>query len=696
MSTSRTNRRRSSASRTPAERTPTPATTTAAPSAPAVDPVPVPGAPVDGLGRIPVANLFPLVEHGVYPAKAVVGEEFPVRANVFREGHDAVAATAVLTAPDGTERAFPMHQVGPAGLDIWVTDVAADTEGDWTFRIEGWSDTWATWLHNAHAKLPAGIDLHLVCLEGAAVLNRAAQIAEKSGATTDAIVLRSTATCLLPDRPVADLLDTVDSPSIRRLMTEHLVRDLVSPTVEHPLRVERKRAMFSSWYEFFPRSQGAYVGDDGRWVSGTLDASHARLDAVAAMGFDVVYIPPIFPVGHAFRKGPNNSLDAEPGDPGSPWAIGSELGGHDTVDPALGGLEAFTRFVDHAHELGLEVALDFALQASPDHPWVKQHPEWFTTRIDGTIAYAENPPKKYQDIYPINFDTDPEGIYHEVLRLLLLWIDRGVTIFRIDNPHTKPINFWQWLLAQVHRAHPEVIFLAEAFTTPEMMAGLAKVGFQLSYTYFAWRNEKWQLEEYLHELSGDEASYFRPSFWVNTPDINPLYLQSGNPTAFKIRAVLAATLSPSWGVYSGFELMEHEPLHQGGEEYRDSEKYQYRPRNFDAPGNLNVFLGTLNGIRHQHPALQQLRHITFHHADNAQIIAYSKSMGDDTVIVVCNLDQDNPQESTLALDMGALGHAPSDLITVDDWLNGGTYTWGQQPFVRLEPDRPAHIFVVRR
>ena len=658
-------------------------------------PVPRTGVPVPGLTRLPVANLQPVIEGGAHPAKAVAGEVFPVTANVFREGHDAVAATVVLTSPDGREVRFRMRQIEPLGLDIWTADVAADTEGDWTLRVEAWSDVWGTWVHNAHAKLPVGVDVELVCLEGQHVLRRAADMAEDAGQTTDAIVLRSAAQAFLPDRPVRELLEITEAPSINRLMNDHVVRELVSPTLDYPLMVERQRALFSSWYEFFPRSQGAHRDDQGRWVSGTFDSSHERLEAAAAMGFDIVYLPPIHPIGKAFRKGRNNTLDPAPDDPGSPWAIGSAEGGHDAIHPELGDMESFDRFVARAHELGLEVALDFALQASPDHPWVTEHPEWFSTRLDGTIAYAENPPKKYQDIYPINFDNDPEGIHHEALRILRLWISHGVSVFRVDNPHTKPVSFWRWLLAEVRRTNPEVIFLAEAFTRPEMMAALGKVGFQQSYTYFTWRNEKWELEEYLGELSGAKAAYYRPSFWVNTPDINPTFLQSGSPSAFTIRAVLAATLSPSWGVYSGFELLEHRPLRVGGEEYLDSEKFEFRPRDFNAPGNLNMLLGKLNEIRREHPALQQLRHITFHHATNPQVICYSKRQGDDTVVVVCSLDPHNVVDSEIYLDMGALGAQPSDLLTVDDYLNWGSYTWGQRAFVRLSPQQPAHIFIVR-
>ncbi|HRA75529.1 MAG TPA: alpha-1,4-glucan--maltose-1-phosphate maltosyltransferase, partial [Propionicimonas sp.] len=419
-----------------------------------------------------------------------------------------------------------------------------------------------------------------------------------------------------------------------------------------------------------------------------------RLEAAAAMGFDVVYLPPIHPIGTSFRKGRNNTLIPGHGDPGSPWAIGGAAGGHDTIHPDLGDWAAFDRLVARANDLGIELALDFALQASPDHPWVTTHPEWFTTRLDGTIAYAENPPKKYQDIYPINFDNDRDGIYAEVLRVLRLWMSHGVRVFRVDNPHTKPVEFWAWLMAEVRRTDPDVIFLAEAFTRPEMMHALGKVGYHQSYTYFTWRNEKWELEEYLRELSTQTDAFYRPNFFVNTPDINPFFLQSGNPAAFAIRAILAATLSPTWGVYSGFELFEHEPLRPGAEEYLNSEKFEYRPRDYHAEPNLNVLLGRLNDIRRRHPALQQLRQLWFHHAPHDKVIAYSKIDADDTVIVVCSLDPDAVAETEVQLDFGALGVPGQESIRVRDELTGAVFTWGQTNFVRLTPQNPAHVLHV--
>lgn len=651
--------------------------------------------PRPGFGRMPVSNVSPCVEGGRYPAKAVVGEWFPVRATVFREGHDAVAADVVLRGPDARELRFPMTQVEPMGLDSWEAYVQADAEGDWSYDVEAYSDVWATVHHNSEAKLQAGVDVELVCQELADVFVRAASRAEAAGDHTQAGVLRALASTMLPERPTGELLEAINATSLQRTMAQFGPRELVSPSEPLPLRVDRRRALFSSWYEFFPRSQGAHRNADGTWTSGTFKSSHERLEAAAAMGFDIVYLPPIHPIGQAFRKGRNNSLTPSPNDPGSPWAIGSAEGGHDAVHPDLGTLDDFDEFVAKAKELGLEVAIDFALQASPDHPWVTEHPEWFTTRLDGTIAYAENPPKKYQDIYPINFDNDRDGIYAECLRLIRFWIGHGVTVFRVDNPHTKPVDFWAWLMEQVHQTNPEVLFLAEAFTRPAMMQALGKVGFHQGYSYFTWRNTKWELETYLDELAHQTADRYRPNFFVTTPDINPAFLQSGNPTAFSIRAVLAATMSPSWGVYSGFELCEHEVFRPGGEEYLDSEKYEYRPRDFaNAQPNLSLMIGRLNEIRREHTALQQLRKIDFHHAPNDQVIVYSKTDGDDRILVVCSLDPWNAQDSEVYLDMSKLGLDPGAVIEVHDELGGGTWTWGSRAFVSLHPGTPAHVFSV--
>ncbi|MGN6723609.1 MAG: alpha-1,4-glucan--maltose-1-phosphate maltosyltransferase, partial [Marmoricola sp.] len=514
-------------------------------------------------------------------------------------------------------------------------------------------------------------------------------------------VVRDAVTALADQsRPVEVRLAVVESPELAAIVDEYPLRDLLQSSAEAPLEVARERALFSSWYEFFPRSEGAVI-EGGSVVSGTLRTAAERLPAVAAMGFDVVYLPPIHPIGEINRKGRNNTLEPAPTDVGSPWAIGSRLGGHDAIHPDLGTFEDFDHFVSTARGLGLEVALDFALQAAPDHPWVATHPDWFTTRADGTIAYAENPPKKYQDIYPINFDQDYDGLLDESERILRLWMAHGVRIFRVDNPHTKPLGFWDDLLDRIRATDPDVLFLSEAFTIPPMMQALAAVGFHQSYTYFTWRNNKPELESYLTEVARETSHVLRPNFFVNTPDILHAFLQYGGPPAFKIRAVLAATGSPSWGVYAGFELFEHVALRPGSEEYLDSEKYQIRVRDWagaEAEGrSLAPYLTRLNEIRRAHPALQQLRDLQIHRADDDSVLVFSKTAGDDIVIVAVNLDPHGTRESMVHLDLPALGMDWSDTFDVDDLLTGQTWHWGVDNYVRLDPSgEPAHILSVRR
>ena len=670
---------------------------------------PVVGWPI---GRIPVIKVSPVVEGGAYPAKAAWGELITIAATVFREGHDAVNATAVLTAPSGAERRVAMVTCEPAGFNRMNCRLRLDEEGLWTFRVEGWDDPWETWLHHAEIKIPAGLDLVLVCTEGQHLLTAGSTAAAEAGDRAATRLLSAAADGLVGGQQATARFAAATTPTVLTAMAAYGPRRLVSPSADFTIFCDRRKALFSSWYEFFPRSQGAtYDQTSETWTSGTFDSSHDRVEAAAAMGFDVIYLPPIHPIGQAFRKGRNNTLDPGPGDPGSPWAIGSAEGGHDAIHPELGDWDSFDRFVAKVASLGMEVALDFALQASPDHPWVTDHPEWFSSRVDGSIAYAENPPKKYQDIYPINFDNAPETIYAECLRLLRLWMSHGVRIFRVDNPHTKPVAFWAWLLTEIRKTDPDVLFLAEAFTRPEMMHALGKVGYHQSYTYFTWRNEKWELEEYLTELSTQTDAFMRPNFFVNTPDINPTFLQTGNPSAFTIRAVLAATLSPTWGVYSGFEVYEHQPVRPGSEEYLHSEKYEFRPRDFHpATGDLGLLLGKLNQIRREHPALQQLRDITFHESPDRDIIVYSKvdgEVGDDVgdradgaeadiVLVVCSLDPDRVRETELTLDLSALGLAEDDVFEVRDHLTGQRWRWGMRNFVRLTPTEPAHVFSVHR
>ena len=649
--------------------------------------------------RFPILDVSPTVEGGALPAKAAVGEPIAVRATVVRDGHDALGVTAVITSPDGREistRMKPLHD----GLEGWGGTVRPDAEGLWTLRIEAWSDPVATWLHRASIKVPAGLDVDLELAEGAAVLARV--LASLPRGNVRLPVKAAVDALADPSRPAGARLAVATSADLLDLVWSRPLRELVSPSQGFPLLVERRRALVGAWYEFFPRSEGATL-DPPR--SGTFRTAAERLPAVAAMGFDVLYLPPVHPIGTSHRKGPNNSLEPGPDDPGSPWAIGSPDGGHDALHPDLGTLDDFDDFVARASALGLEVALDLALQASPDHPWVTEHPLWFRHRADGTIAYAENPPKKYQDIYPINFDHDPEGIYAEVERIVRFWMSHGVRIFRVDNPHTKPAWVWQRLTSAIGATDPDVLFLAEAFTRPPMMRVLGEVGFQQSYTYFTWRNSRWELEEYLNELSGPAAAYMRPNFFVNTPDILSEYLQYGGPAAFAIRAALAATLSPTWGVYAGFELFEHEAVRAGSEEYLDSEKYQYRPREWAAAeasgATLAPWITRLNAVRAAHPALQTLRGLHFHHSDDDSVIVFSKRDGDspdaDCVVVVVTLDPHRPRETMVHLDLAALGLGPDDIFSAHDLVTDTAWRWSAHQYVRLAPaEHVAHIVSVRR
>ena len=474
-------------------------------------------------------------------------------------------------------------------------------------------------------------------------------------------------------------------------------RTVLGSSEKYPLRADRERALVGAWYEFFPRSEGAVKNSDGTITSGNFATAALRIPAVAAMGFDVLYLPPIHPIGFAHRKGANNSLTPTATDPGVPWAIGNADGGHDAINPELGTMADFESFVTTATKNGLEVALDLALQTSPDHPWVHAHPEWFNKRADGTIAYAENPPKKYQDIYPINFDDDYEGIRDEVLRIIRLWASKGVKIFRVDNPHTKPVHFWQEVLTIINNESPEVIFLAEAFTAPAMMHTLGKAGFHQSYTYFTWRTSKWELTEYGREVSTQTSAFFRPNFWVNTPDINPFHLHTGKPAIFALRAILAATLSPSWGMYAGYELFEHKAFSEGREEYVDSEKYEIKVRDWEkAENTLAPLITQLNTIRKNNMALQRLRTLVFHTTDSDAIIAYSKRDGDNLILVVVNLDPNFAQGTMVHWDMDSLGLV-GDHFTARDLLDDTTYNWSSHTFVSLDPTvgKSAHIAQVK-
>ena len=651
-------------------------------------------------------DVTPLVEHGRYPAKASVGEVFPVTALVFREGHDELGCDVVLTDPDGVRRPPVRMTKVPDQVDRYTAQVAADTEGAWTFEVQAWSDPLATWLHHTEVKVPAGVDVELMFTEGGLLLDR---MGADSGLTAQeqAFVADTAKGMRDTSRPVEARLRIATSAELRALAHAHPLRDLVSPEGPYPFFVDRRRALYGSWYEFFPRSEGATLDErSGKVTSGTFRTAAKRLDAVAAMGFDVIYLPPIHPIGEVNRKGRNNTLTPSPDDVGSPWAIGSKKGGHDAVHPDLGTLEDFDAFVQRANELGLEVALDFALQVAPDHPWAEKHTEWFTTRADGTIAYAENPPKKYQDIYPVNFDNDPDGIYRESLRVLRHWMDHGVRIFRVDNPHTKPVAFWEWLLGQVRASDPDVLFLSEAFTKPPMMHALGSVGFHQSYTYFTWRTSRYELETYFTEVSQESAHLMRPNFFVNTPDILHAYLQYGGPPAFKIRAVLAAMGSPSWGVYAGYELFEHVAVKPGSEEYLDSEKYQIRIRDWQAAEaegrSLAPYLTMLNEVRRRHPALQQLRNLRVHSSDDDAVLVFTKfaksttpGEPDDLVIVVVNTDPHGTRETMVHLDLPRLGMDWDDSFAVHDEVTGQTWHWGAHNYVRLDPGyEPAHVLTI--
>lgn len=659
------------------------------------------------IGRIPVMEVAPVIEGGSLPAKAVIGEAFEVTALVFREGHDALGAEVVLTDPRGTEQApVRMHPLTHENARLQAT-VAGDRVGAWTFRIQSWSDTLETWHHAATVKIRAGVDVELMFAEGVVLLDRwlteTRMVRADRSAVTKVRSLLAKGTASVQTR-----LEAIESAELHALIERYPLRELLTVTQEYPFFVDPERALVSSWYEFFPRSEGAYADPaTGAYLPGTFRTATERLPAVAAMGFDIVYLPPIHPIGEINRKGPNNTvLDTGGEHPadwvGSPWAVGSKEGGHTSIHPDLGTEADFAAFVAAANALGLEVALDFALQAAPDHPWVAEHPEWFTTRVDGSIAYAENPPKKYQDIYPINFDNDYAGILAASEQILRHWMALGIRTFRVDNPHTKPVHFWADLLGAIRQTDPDVVFLAEAFTHPAMLQALGVVGFHQSYCYFSWRNERRELEEYLREVSHQTSHKIRPNFWVNTPDILPTFLQSGLRAAFQIRAVLAATGSPSWGVYAGFELLEHTPLRPGAEEYLDSEKFELKVRDWagaEARGtSLAPYLTRLNEIRRSHPALRQLRNVTIHGTDDDAVLCFSKrdTATDDRIIVVVNLDPTAARETVLHLDMPALGLDWSDEFEVEDLLSPGTWRWSEHSYVHLDPaTRPAHVMSVR-
>lgn len=697
----------------PAPTVPAAASAPAAAAAPAAsDAPPVAEAPATtGSGyrvraeRIPILDPQPRLEDDRWPAKAFVGEVVPFAATAFREGHDLIGVDLLLTSPTGAQSEHRMSLLA-TGTDRYGRLVLLDAEGDWTYRIRAFADDWATWLHTAEVKIPAGLDIEVTFALGAGLLRTGADDETRPPAERD--LLADTASRLADtDLPADERLAAATDSAVHDALDARPVRSLASVSEHRTVHVERTRAGVGAWYEFFPRSEGAVRHDDGTVTSGSFRTAIDRVPAVAAMGFDVLYLPPIHPIGRAFRKGPNNTLEAGESDPGSPWAIGSAEGGHDAIHPDLGTLDDFRAFHSAVTDAGLELALDFALQASPDHPWVTSHPEWFTTLPDGTIAYAENPPKKYQDIYPINFDNDPAGIRQEALRVLRHWISLGVRIFRVDNPHTKPLDFWEFVIHEITAEHPEVLFLAEAFTRPAIMRALGKVGFQQSYSYFTWRNTKEELAEFFTSIAHETANYMRPNLFVNTPDILTEYLQYGGRPAYKVRAALAATASPLWGVYAGYELVEN-VARPGAEENIDNEKYEYKTRDWagaeESGRSLAPYLTRLNEIRRAHPALGQLRNLLVHGSDDDAILVYSKHLqraftgtgAADTLLVVVNTDPHSARETTVHLDLPAIGLDWGARFEVEDLITGSVWTWGSDNYVRLDSFvEPVHILSVK-
>jgi len=643
----------------------------------------------DGRQRVVIEAVAPTVDAGRFPVKRELGDRLVVEADVFADGHDSLSGEVVAHPPAGEPRTYPLEFVDN---DRWRAVVPLDAIGRWQFSVHGWIDHFESWRKATLAKVRAGQDVSVELVTGKSLIDAALAAA---GPDEGALASYSGALSAASGPALAQLLENDEG---RRLMARYGERHHVTQSRAFPLVVDPVRARFSAWYELFPRSASP---DPNR--PGTFDDVIARLPYVAGLGFDVLYLPPISPIGRAHRKGPNNSVTARPGDPGSPWAIGGPEGGHDAINPELGTEADFRRLVTAADDFGIAVALDIAFQCSPDHPWVKEHPSWFRWRPDGTVQYAENPPKKYQDIYPIDFESeDWRGLWAALEGVFRHWIDTGVRIFRVDNPHTKSFAFWEQCITNLKADFPDVLFLAEAFTRPKVMHRLAKLGFSQSYTYFTWRNSSYELQEYFTELSQDPSrDYFRPNVWPNTPDILHEYLQQGARPAFVNRLVLAATLAANYGVYGpAFELWEHEPREPGSEEYRDSEKYQQRLWDLDRPDSLRLLMARVNHIRRENPALQHDWSLRFHAADNPMLLCYSKMTPDrsNVILTVASTDWRWPQSGFVDLDLGALGVADGEPYVVEDLLYGGTYTWqGARNFVSLMPGgTAAHILRVER
>jgi starch synthase (maltosyl-transferring) len=661
------------------------------------------------IGRIVVDDVRPRTPFGDFPAKATLGRELVVSADIVADGHDVLAAQAILrpvAGPSGTPvQVVPLAE---GDNDRFVGRLRPAALGRHELVVEAWRDRHATWRHRIEVLLAAGeLDdpavVRVELEEGARLLEGELErepgvpspgaLVGGVGVDEMAAIAEAVAALRDEDRPLSARLEPAFAPELVAALRAPGPHDVLSRSGPWPLWVDRLRAEVGAWYEFFPRSEGGFRG------------AAARLEAIAAMGFDVVYLPPVHPIGRSARKGRGGALTAGPGDPGSPWAIGSAEGGHEALHPELGTLEDFAFFVERAGELGLEVALDYALQCSPDHPWVRTHPEWFRHRADGSIAYAENPPKKYQDIVPLDFwparEEDRQALWDACVDILLLWRERGVRIFRVDNPHTKPLAFWSYAIDRVHAVDPEVIFLAEAFTRPKMMSKLAEVGFSQSYTYFTWRTTKEELATYALEVTaGRAADWMRPAFWPNTPDILSGPLRRGNVAAFKARLVMAATMVPTYGIYSGYELIENEPAAEDNEEYAWSEKYEIKHRDWSAPWSIAPFVAGINAARRRHPALQQLSGLAVEETTNPALLAYSRRSADggDRVLVVVNLDPYRPQDGWLTLDLARLGIDPTRGYLARDEVTGATFPWfGNAPYVRLDPAvEPAHVLALEQ
>lgn len=624
--------------------------------------------------RVAIENLYPEVDQGRFPVKRIEGETLDVWVDIFQDGHDLLRAVILHKRKGG--KTWKETLLALDANDRWHGSFPLPEPGRYLYTVKAWPDTFGSWRRDTLKKQQAGQDIALELREGREL---AAKLLEKK-------------------KKIIKRFDSLDDDALLAEDTEAMVAEHAPHTGaafyarEVEVLVERRRAEFSAWYELFPRSQGASPEN-----SGTFRDAMERLPEIKAMGFDIIYLPPIHPIGEAFRKGKNNALTAAPGDPGSPYAIGSKDGGHKAVHPELGTLAEFRLFVEAAHALDMEVALDFAVQCSPDHPYLKEHPEWFVKRPDGSIKYAENPPKKYQDIVNVNFESDDaDALWQELYSVIDFWIQQGVTLFRVDNPHTKPFAFWEWLIEKVHEKRPDILFLSEAFTRPKVMYRLAKLGFSQSYSYFTWRNTKQELTEYLTELTADwPKEYFRPNFFPTTPDIFPFYLHNSGRPGFMIRLGLAATLSGNYGMLAGYELCEGEPL-PGKEEYLDSEKYEIKPRDWNAPGNIKPFVTKLNRIRQENAALQQFKNLRFCPASNDQILFYVKWSSDrkNVVLVAVNLDYRNAQEAYIEMPLHFFSHAENKPYRLDDLLLGHSWQWsGARQHIRLDPKiNPLAIF----